>query len=78
MDRDSSRNQMITKFYCAKHKGVELTFSSELSNIGANSAYEINPNIYVNPCRKCLEEIEQVSKAVGVLINLHKPNETTK
>ena len=66
------RNKMDLKFYCSIHPENQLTFSSDLSRVGGNSAYEINVKIVIHPCGKCLQEIERIEKAIDVLLNFKK------
>lgn len=70
MHKDSLRDKMDVKFYCSKHPENELTFSSDLSRIGANSAYEVNVKIVIHPCSRCLHEVERIENAVNVLLSV--------
>jgi hypothetical protein len=74
-EQDSTRNNMDVKLYCSKHPDTVLNFSHDLSKIGASSAYCINVKIVVHPCERCLQELERIENAVGVLFNLK--NKTT-
>lgn len=70
MHKDALRDKMDVKFYCSKHPKEELTFSSDLSKIGANSAYEVNVKIVIHPCSRCLQEVERIENAVNVLLSV--------
>ncbi len=70
MNEDALRNKMDVKFYCSKHPENELNFSSGLSKVGANSAYEVNVKIVVHPCSRCLQEAERIENAVNVLLSV--------
>lgn len=70
MHKDALRNKMDVKFYCSKHPENELTFSSDLSRVGANSAYEVNIGIAIHPCSRCLQEVELIKNAVNVLLSV--------
>ena len=70
MDKDSMRNKMDVKFYCAKHPETELNFSSDLSKVGASSAYEVNIKIVIHPCVRCRQEVERIEDAVDVLLSV--------
>lgn len=70
MHQDSMRNKMDVKFYCSKHPENELTFSSDLSKVGASSAYEVNVKIVIPPCSRCQQEVERIENAVGVLLSV--------
>ena len=72
MHKDAMRNKMDMKFYCSKHPRNELTFSSDLSNIGANSAYDVNLKIVIHPCSECLREMQKIENAVNVLMSVGK------
>lgn len=72
MHKDALRDKMDVKFYCSKHPENELTFSSDLSKIGANSAYEVNVKIVIHPCSRCLQEVERIEDAVNVLLSVKK------
>jgi len=66
---DNHRNKMDVKFYCSKHPENELNLSSELSRVGASSAYEVNVKIVVHPCSKCQQEVDRIKNAIGVLMS---------
>jgi hypothetical protein len=68
--KDDFRNKMDVKFYCSKHPENELTFSTDLSKIGASSAYEVNVKIVIHPCHRCRHEIELIENAVSVLLSV--------
>jgi hypothetical protein len=70
MNKDSMRNKMDVKFYCSKHPENELNFSSDLSKVGASSAYEVNVKIVIHPCSRCQQEVERIENAVGVLLSV--------
>jgi hypothetical protein len=72
MNKDSQRSKMDVKFYCSKHPENELTFSSDLSKVGANSMLEMNVKIVIHPCGKCQREFDNVKNAVSVLISSAK------
>ena len=69
MHKDSMRNKMDVKMYCAKHKDTELNFSTN-SEVGTSSAYEINVKILIHPCAKCQMEIEKIKDAAKILTGL--------
>ena len=70
MHEDALRNKMDVKFYCSKHPENELYSSSGLSEVGANSAYEVNVKIVIHPCGRCLQEVERIENAVNVLLSV--------
>lgn len=72
MEQDLMRNKLGLKLYCSKHPESELRFSTDLSKIGASSAYEINVKIVVHPCDECRKEMERIESAIGVLMSINK------
>jgi hypothetical protein len=68
--KDDLRNKMDVKFYCSKHPENELTFSTDLSKVGASSAYEVNVKIVIHPCHRCRHEVERIENAVSVLLSV--------
>lgn len=72
MHQDSMRNKLDFEMYCSKHPKQRLNFSTELSAVGANSAYEVNIKIVVHPCEKCQMEVDSVKQAVGTLLSFQK------
>jgi hypothetical protein len=69
---DNLRNKLDFAMYCSKHPNEKLTFSTELSNIKSNSAYELNLKIVVHPCNACQRETEKITDAVNVLLAAQK------
>jgi hypothetical protein len=69
MEKDALRNKMDVKFYCSKHPRNELTFSTDLTKVGASSAYEVNVKLVIHPCSRCRQELERMQKAVDVLLS---------
>jgi hypothetical protein len=70
MYKDTMRSKMELKFYCSKHPENELTFSTDFSKVGANSAYEVNVKMAIHPCSICLHQIEKIENAVDVLLSV--------
>ena len=70
MHTDALRTKLDVKFYCSKHPNNELNFSSNLSKIGANSAFEINAKITIHPCSMCRSEKEKIEDAVKLLMTV--------
>jgi hypothetical protein len=70
MHKDALRNKMDVKFYCSKHPENELTFSTDLTKVGASSAYEVNVKIVIHPCSRCRQEVERIENAVDVLLSV--------
>mgnify|MGYP003641474202 CR=1 FL=1 len=70
MNSDSQRDRLQVKFTCSKHPEVDLTFSTKLSRIGADSAMSINPEICIHPCRVCEREHQSIIDAVNKLMSL--------
>ena len=72
MHQDSARNKLDFEMYCSKHPKQRLNFSTELSKIGASSAYEVNIKIVVHPCEICQNEVDNVKNAVSTLFSFLK------
>ena len=72
MHQDSTRNKLDFEMYCSKHPGQRLNFSTELSKIGASSAYEVNIKIVVHPCEICQNEVDSIKHAIGTLLSFQK------
>jgi hypothetical protein len=68
---DSMRDKLDFQLYCSNHPNERLNFSSQLSSIGASSAYEVNLKLVVHPCPKCQYEIDKITNAVSVLIGIN-------
>lgn len=69
MHQDSTRNKLEVKMYCSKHPKEELNFSPD-SNVGANSAYEINVRILVHPCIQCENKFNNIKNSVRTLLTV--------
>ena len=69
MHEDSTRNKLDLEMYCSKHPKQRLNFSAKLSEIGANSAYELNVKIVVHPCEQCKMEVDNIRKAIDTIFS---------
>lgn len=68
MNKDSSRSNLFIKMSCSKHHEQELTFSHNLSEIGADSAYEVDFKISVHQCSRCKAELSDLKWAINTLL----------
>ena len=74
--RDSSRKTIAIELHCSIHKDVKLRVSST-GDIGANSAKEVNPKIYVHKCSECEFEHRNLFNAVAILMESRAAKELT-
>lgn len=67
---DSSRNKLGFALFCSKHPKQRLNMSHDLSEVGADSAYDVNIRIVVHPCRECTWEMNNIKGAIRTLKEL--------
>lgn len=66
MDKHYSRKDFKTKYFCSVHN-EELCIDSDLTKLTSNSAYEVNIEISIIPCKKCKNEIDYIKNAIKIL-----------
>jgi len=64
---DDSRNKLDLTLYCLKHPKQTLRMSTNLSKVGANSAYEVNLKVFVHPCMECQQELNNLKWVIRTI-----------
>jgi len=64
---DDSRNKLDLTLYCSKHPKQTLRMSTELSKVGASSAYEVNLKVFVHPCMECQQELNTLKWVIRTI-----------